>query len=120
MRVLRVSYLREEPVKPEQADFGITVDFAKGASDPVRVFESITVLLDGFRKLDQVTIGALDPNIQAVMILVVKIRRLSPLRSVGLPGIQPLSRGTKRQILSTRGRRSKLYYSVDSEPATPS
>jgi cellulose synthase/poly-beta-1,6-N-acetylglucosamine synthase-like glycosyltransferase len=34
--------------------------------------------------------------------LVVKIRRLSPLRSVGLPGIQPLSRGTKRQILSTR------------------
>jgi hypothetical protein len=33
--------------------------------------------------------------------LVVKIRRLSPLRSVGLPGIQPLSRGTKRQILST-------------------
>jgi hypothetical protein len=39
---------------------------------------------------------------------VVKIRRLSPLRSVGLPGIQPLSRGTKRQILSTSDLLARL------------
>jgi hypothetical protein len=69
IRILRVSYLREEPMKPEQADFGVTVDFAKGESDPVKVFESITVLLDGFRKLDHITIGALDPDIQPIMVL---------------------------------------------------
>jgi DNA-binding SARP family transcriptional activator len=44
----------------------------------------------------------LEPGFSVAQALVVKIRRLSPLRSVGLPGIQPLSRGTKRQILSTR------------------
>lgn len=69
IHVLRVSFLGEEPMKPTEADFGVTVDFAKGESDPVKIFECITVLLDGFRKLDKITISALDSHVEPIMVL---------------------------------------------------
>lgn len=56
-------------MKPADADFGVTVDFTRGVSDPVVVFEGITTLLEGFRQLDKVTIGALDPEIEPIMVL---------------------------------------------------
>jgi hypothetical protein len=56
-------------MKPADADFGVTIDFAKGQSDPIRIFESLTILLDGFRKLDRVTVGAVDPHVEPIMVL---------------------------------------------------
>jgi hypothetical protein len=47
----------------------VTVDFAKGKADPVKTFESMAVLLEGFRKFDHLMLGALDPHIETVMVL---------------------------------------------------
>jgi hypothetical protein len=69
IRVLRVSYLQEEPMKPADADFGVTVDFTKGESDPVAVFGGIAAMLRGFSSLDEVLIEALDPKLEPIMVL---------------------------------------------------
>ena len=68
-RVLRISYLSEPPMKPADADFGVTVDFRKGEADPVKIFEAISELLEGFREFDRVAIGALDSRIEPIMVL---------------------------------------------------
>ena len=39
-------------MKPADADFGVTVEFRKGKSDPVRVFQGLSILLDGFQQFD--------------------------------------------------------------------
>jgi hypothetical protein len=56
-------------MKPADADFGVTVDFAKGQSDPVAVFASLTQLLKGFGDLDDVLIEALHPELEPVMVI---------------------------------------------------
>lgn len=56
-------------MKPADADFGVTVDFKKGESDPVAVFEGISALLEGFKAFDRVAIGSLDPQIEPIMVL---------------------------------------------------
>lgn len=56
-------------MRPAEADFGVTVDFAKGEADPVKTFESMAILLEGFRKFDQLMLGALDPHLETVMVL---------------------------------------------------
>src|SRR5262245_6125189 len=69
IRVLRVSYLQEEPMKPADADFGVTVDFIKGESDPVAIFGGVAEMLRGFANLDEVLIEALDPHLEPIMVL---------------------------------------------------
>lgn len=56
-------------MRPADADFGLTIDFKKGASDPVKIFDAMTALLEGFKKFDQVIVGSLDPEIHPMMVL---------------------------------------------------
>lgn len=56
-------------MKPPTADFGVTIDFSRGEADPVRVFQSLARILDGFRRLDALMIGALDPDLKTALVL---------------------------------------------------
>lgn len=56
-------------MKPVDADFGVTIDFQKGLSDPVKLFEAISALLEGFRQFDRVAVSALDPHLQTNIVL---------------------------------------------------
>jgi hypothetical protein len=56
-------------VELDQSDFGVTIDFAKGRSNPVKVFEALAELLKGFQGFDRLVIGALDPHIESTMLL---------------------------------------------------
>lgn len=66
---IRISYLSEPPMMPDDADFGITIDFKRGESDPVKVFEAMADIFTAFGQLDRLTLGAVDPSIQPVMVL---------------------------------------------------
>jgi len=67
--LLSVAYTDEAPMKPADADFGVTIDFEKGVSDPVKVFESMAMMLGGLRKIDEVVIGAVDDDLLPTMVL---------------------------------------------------
>ena len=51
-------------MKPADADFGVTVEFRKGKSDPVRVFQGLSILLDGFQQFNSVFLGAVNSRIE--------------------------------------------------------
>ncbi|MEH3117132.1 MAG: hypothetical protein PGN25_05850 [Methylorubrum populi] len=67
--VLRLTYFETPPMKPADADLGVTIDFAKGVANPTRVFHALVTVLEGFEALDRLLIGALDPEIQPLMVL---------------------------------------------------
>jgi hypothetical protein len=58
-----------EPVKPDDADFGITVDFVRGQPDPVQIYGGLAELLKGFTELDHVLLDALDPDLEPIMVI---------------------------------------------------
>ncbi len=58
-----------DQAQQQQGDFGVTIDFAKGQSDPVKVFEALAEMLEGLRTFDNVIIGSLDPHIETTMVL---------------------------------------------------
>ncbi|SEP00523.1 hypothetical protein SAMN02799625_04435 [Methylobacterium sp. UNC300MFChir4.1] len=60
----------ETPImKPADADLGVTIDFAKGAPNPRRVFGGLVTILEGLEALDRVVVAALDPRIVPLMVL---------------------------------------------------
>lgn len=67
--LLSVVYTDVEPMKPVDADFGLTIDFEKGKSDPVKVFESMVKMLNSFRQIDQILTGAVAPEATPIMVL---------------------------------------------------
>ena len=67
--LLSVEYTDTVPMKPEDADFGVTIDFQRGVSDPVKIFESMAMMLGAFKELDRVLIGAVDPEAIPTMVL---------------------------------------------------
>jgi hypothetical protein len=56
-------------MKPEDADLGVTIDFARGASSPRRVFGGLITILEGLEALDRVVVSALDPRIVPLLVL---------------------------------------------------
>lgn len=56
-------------MRPKNADFGITIDFERGSSDPVRVFSALTELLTATKAMDRLLLGAVDPRVEPIMIL---------------------------------------------------
>ncbi len=56
-------------MKPADADYGVTIDFERGTSDPVRVFEAMVKALAGFKDLDRLVLGAADPELTPVLVL---------------------------------------------------
>jgi len=56
-------------MKPDNAEFGITIDFERGTSDPVAVFTAMTKLLSGFKNVDKLILGATDPDLEPIMVL---------------------------------------------------
>jgi hypothetical protein len=58
-----------EEVEEAQSDFGVTIDFAKGKSDPVKVFDALAQMLEGLRTFDDAIIGSIDPHLETTMVL---------------------------------------------------
>ncbi|TXM59232.1 hypothetical protein [Methylobacterium sp. WL120] len=56
-------------MKPDDAEMGVTIDFAKGEASPRRVFGSLITILEGFEALDRLMVSALDPRIVPLMVL---------------------------------------------------
>lgn len=54
---------------PPDADFAFEVDFVKGVGSASRVFIAINEFIKGCEKLDAELIGAIDANIETVMVL---------------------------------------------------
>ncbi|MEL6735863.1 MAG: hypothetical protein AAFO98_08300, partial [Pseudomonadota bacterium] len=69
IKSLSVEYTDFEPVKPQDADYGVTIDFDRGTSDPVRVFEAMVKALSGFKEIDRLVLGAIDPDYTPTMVL---------------------------------------------------
>jgi len=56
-------------MRPEHAEFGVTIDFIRGRSDPVQVFAAMTDLLAGFAGMDRALIGAIAPGAEPVTVI---------------------------------------------------
>lgn len=69
IHALSVEYTDHRPMKPSDADYGVTIDFERGTSDPVRVFEAMVKALGGFRDIDRLVLGAADPDLTPIMVL---------------------------------------------------
>jgi hypothetical protein len=69
IRVVDVRYTDEPPMRPADADFGVTIDFTRGESDPVRVFGAMTDLLSSFSEIDRVLIGAIEPDAEPITVI---------------------------------------------------
>jgi len=67
--LLSVAYGDEMPMKPTDADFGLTIDFEKGKSDPIKVFEAMAMMLNSFRQIDQIALDQLGPNLEPLLVL---------------------------------------------------
>lgn len=53
----------------EEIDIGITIDFKAGVSDPVRVFQAMTLMLDSFSRMDEILISAIDEHAEPRFVL---------------------------------------------------
>lgn len=51
------------------ADFCIEIQYKKESENPSRVFRSMSQLIDSFQKIDQHLVGAIDVNIETVLLL---------------------------------------------------
>ncbi len=56
-------------MRPADADIGIKIDFDRGDSDPVQVFNAMTEMLRAFRTFDELLFNAIDPQLQPIMVL---------------------------------------------------
>lgn len=56
-------------MRSEGAEFGVTIDYVRGQSNPVQVFQAMTDLLAGFTNIDRVLIDAVAPEIEAVAVI---------------------------------------------------
>lgn len=65
----RLIHTETPPMKPADADLGVTIDFAKGNANPRRVFGSLVTILEGLEGLDRLMIAAVDPRIIPLMVL---------------------------------------------------
>jgi hypothetical protein len=57
------------PVKPKEAEFGITIDFVRGESDPVKVFSNLAEMLDAFSEIDKTLIGSVSPDTETATVI---------------------------------------------------
>lgn len=67
--LLSVAYGDKMPMKPTDADFGLTIDFEKGKSDPVKVFEAMAMMLNSFKQIDKIVLDPIVPNLEPIMVL---------------------------------------------------
>lgn len=49
-------------MRPEDAQFGVKIDFVRGQSNPVQIFAAMTELLRGFVELDRQLVAAILPE----------------------------------------------------------
>lgn len=69
IRIIDVIYTDEPQMRPENAEFGVKVDFTRGQSDPVQVFSAMTDLLAGFVAMDRALAHSLDPESEALTVI---------------------------------------------------
>ncbi len=56
-------------MRPDDAEFGVTIDFARGESDPVQVFAAMTELLAAFVEIDRQLIGIVAPENKSITVI---------------------------------------------------
>ncbi|WP_373504271.1 hypothetical protein [Aestuariivirga sp.] len=54
---------------PEDADLCLTIDFKKGEGNPRRVFDAASLMIEGFERIDALTIGSIDSEIEPLLVL---------------------------------------------------
>ena len=64
-----LSFSQMPPMPPADADFAVTIDFQKGRANPSNVFAALATFLEGFAELDEVVLGAADPDFVPLMVL---------------------------------------------------
>jgi hypothetical protein len=69
MANLHVRISEGPPMPPPDADFGIRIDFKKSVGNPRRVFDAASLLIEGFERLDDTVIEAIDSKIEPVLVL---------------------------------------------------
>src|SRR5438132_138732 len=69
MAILHVTLSGEPPVPPPDADFAIEIDFVKGEGNPRRVFDTASLLIEGFERFDQIAIASIDSRIEPLLVL---------------------------------------------------
>ncbi|GEM_PF-1892288 len=56
-------------MRPEDAHFGVKIDFVRGKSDPVQVFAAMTDMLRGFSEIDRQLIGIIEPSANPMTVI---------------------------------------------------
>ena len=69
MASLHVTVSGGPPMPPPDADFGIRIDFKKSDGNPRRVFDAASLLIEGFERLDDTVIEAIDSKIEPLIVL---------------------------------------------------
>jgi hypothetical protein len=64
-----VSITDNPPMPPDNADLCIRIDFTKSSEQPRRVFDAISLLIEGFERLDDVLIETIDAKIEPILLL---------------------------------------------------
>ena len=67
--ILGVRYTDIQPMRPENADFGVTINYERGRSDPVQVFSAMTELLRAFKGMDRLLVGAVAPEAEVSTVI---------------------------------------------------
>jgi hypothetical protein len=56
-------------MKPIDADFGVTIEYVRGVSNPEQVFAAMADLLAGFAEIDRVFIGSAAPEVATATVI---------------------------------------------------
>ena len=59
----------ERPMRPRDAEFGITIDYEPGVSNPIVVFQAMTEMLEATAELDRLFVGSITKRIEPTLIL---------------------------------------------------
>jgi hypothetical protein len=57
------------PAMPDDADFGIHIDFKKGEPSPQRIFQAAIGMINALQRLDHALCSAVDNSIEPIMVL---------------------------------------------------
>lgn len=69
IRLLEIAYSNEPLMRPADAEFGVTIDFVRGESDPVQVFTAMAEMLSAFSEMDRILIGAVAPDAAPITVI---------------------------------------------------
>jgi len=69
IRGIKITASDTAPMPPEEVDFSITIDFEKGTSNPKRIFDAASAIIEGLERFDRAAAISIDAGIDPVMVL---------------------------------------------------